>query len=1002
VTSSRPALGRSLSAPPAGRQAQPGGAALGPRRIAGLVGIRQRTPYLIGRDEPLHALLDALDRRDGRSGSLVLVSGEAGIGKTRLLDEFAARADTAQMARGGCVEGVAYAPWTDALWWLLDSPGLVDRDELAEGVRLQLARLLPQLGVAPVDDDEGGQHVLFEAVVGLLAHAGGRTKLVVVVDDLHWIDPASRELLRYVAANLRRVPMLLVAAYRPEDSLSQRELIAQLGRLGQLRIALEPLSDDATTELAGLLMDDDDGAAVEPIVRNSDGNPLFVEELVAARNEAHIPPTLRDLMSVRFNSLDDDARHLVRTAALIGVRAPRAWLTAATKLDDERARAAARRAVDAGVLLPDPDGRGYTFRHALLREAVLADIVPDERVAFHRAIAEALTDHPERAVGVEYTAELARHWDAAEDAAPALRAQVAAAQRAEARYAFDAAYEAYERALFWWDAVEDAASVAGIDHAALVLETADAAGYSGRIERAADLGRAALEEACAVNPDRGVEAAGRVYPLMWTADRGPELYDFATRVLLPVIDSVDPIPRARFLVSTVEHLLTHGTPEERRDPAARMLEAVRDIDAPAIQARAHAVMAYCYELTGEFDRVDLEYEAAGTIARDGQAHSMHAYVLYNRAAAYSSIPDLAACIQCLDEVDELVETYGLRRYLLPARCLRALASALRGDLAGATTAIASVEDLAVEGFDAWFRSSTRCLISLFAGDYDQALTELDADTVGAPAPKDFEHVIELSMLRAEALIWKGELEQARKAVDEGEDAVEQYRETYWQGRLAVTGTRIEADAAVAASSERRLDLVEHAQKRAETILAAWNAAVGQLQHVHPLVEAYSRALAAEIARLHDDDAEAKARAAAESFENISMPYYATYFRWREAGAALAHSDRPHLTTEFLKKVRATALAHGFTGLADAITNLARAHQLRLGPGRTTIDGDVPLSARELEVLRLMADGRTNPEIAEALFITRRTAAAHVSGILRKFNATTRVEAVVEAQRRGVV
>jgi predicted ATPase len=106
-------------------------------------------PYLIGRDQPLRALFDALDKVTGSTGSLVLVSGEAGIGKTRLLDEFAARADEGHVARGGCIEGVAYSPWTDALWWLLETAGVVDLHELGEGIVTQLARLMPQLGVAP-------------------------------------------------------------------------------------------------------------------------------------------------------------------------------------------------------------------------------------------------------------------------------------------------------------------------------------------------------------------------------------------------------------------------------------------------------------------------------------------------------------------------------------------------------------------------------------------------------------------------------------------------------------------------------------------------------------------------------------------------------------------------------------------------------------------------------------------------------------------------------------
>jgi DNA-binding NarL/FixJ family response regulator len=964
----------------------------------GALGARQRTPHLIGREQPLRALFDALDGVDGTTGILAVVSGEAGIGKTRLLDEFAARADHADVARGACIEGVPYAPWTDALWWLFRSDGLVEIADLPEGVRSQLPRLLPRLGVAPAGTDDG-QHVLFEAILEVLAHAAARTKLVLVIDDVHWIDPASRELLRYVTSNLRRIPMLVVVAYRPEDSTDDRELIAQLGRFGSHRIALEPLSPDATTELATFLTGDDgDRGDIERIARDADGNPLFVEELVAARDDGRIPPTLRDLMSVRFNSLDADARHLVRTGALIGPRAPRGWLAAASGLDAERARASARAAVDAGVLLADSDGWGYAFRHALLRQAVLEDTLPDERIALHRAIAHALTDHPERAVDVDQVAELARHWDAADEANPALRWLVAAAQQAEARYAFDAAFEAYERALFWWDAVDTPAAIAQIDHAALVLAAADAAGFAGHIERAADLGRAGLEEACGIDPERGIEAASRVYGIMWTADRAPELHEFATRILLPVIAHVNPGARARFLVSTVEHLLTHASPEEWREPAENMLEAIRDIDDPALEARAHSVMAQCYELLGEVDLVEAEAQQAVTIARAGGVHAMHALALFNYAWFYQSVPRFDACVRCLDEVDQLVEQYGLRRYLLPARCLRALVTALQGELEKANAMIAGIDHLRAEGYDAWFRATVQSLIHLFGGDYEDALSALDPTEVGVAAPNDPDRVVHLAMLQADAHIWTGDIERARQAVDIGEAAVARNRD--WRGWLAMIAIRVEADAAVLASASRRLDLIELSKTRADAILGTWKAAVSSLHALLPLEQAYSAALDAEMARLTGDDVIHRARAAAAAFDEISMPYYATYFRWREAEAMLADGRVP-LATELLRHARGDTRAHGFAGLDAAITQLARTHQLRLGVGRTTIDGDEPLSARELEVLHLMVDGRTNPEIAGALFITRRTAAAHVSSIMRKLGTTSRVEAVSEAHRRGV-
>src|SRR5439155_15738947 len=217
---------------------------------------RERTPNLIGRESALSDLGDALGGV-ADAGSLVLVRGEVGIGKTRLLEEFAARvAEEAHVVRGGCVEGVSYAPWTEALRRLLSTADVVAADDLPRRVRSEIARLLPHLSLDEADargvDESGGQHLLFEAVVELLTHIALRTRLVLVVDDLHWIDPASSELLRYVANNLGRVPILLVISYRTEDSAAQRDLIAQPARLGTREMALTPLAEESTPEVADI------------------------------------------------------------------------------------------------------------------------------------------------------------------------------------------------------------------------------------------------------------------------------------------------------------------------------------------------------------------------------------------------------------------------------------------------------------------------------------------------------------------------------------------------------------------------------------------------------------------------------------------------------------------------------------------------------------------------------------------------------------------------------
>ena len=618
------------------------------RPESGAVG-RQRTPQLLGREQALGQLAAARERVGPDGGALALVSGEAGIGKTRLLEEFAARNADALVARGGCVEGVAYAPWTDALWWLIDRIGPDVVDELPPVVAAQLGRLIPSLALTePVADDDGGQQLLFEAVVTLLRRAATRMPLVLVVDDMHWIDPASRELLRHVAGNLRRVPILLVVAFRVEDSAAERDLIAHLGRLGEERVTLERLPDDTTAEIATLLLGGDAPTAdVERIAHDAGGNPLFVEELVAAAGTKGIPETLRDLMLARFSSLDDDARHLVRIAAVMGARSPRAWLAGASELSADRARAATRAAADAGVLVADEGA--YEFRHALLRQAVLDELLPDETVELHRTIASALTEHPEYAVGVDRTAELARHWDAAEEPDP--RAQMARRRRAaragELRVSKPRSRRTNAHCSGGTRSRTRRRSPASITPRCC---------STPRMPRALPVTSNAPPTSlvpewtsrCTVDLDRVVDAASRAYPLLWAAGRAPDLFDFAnTKSCGRCSTASIRLTRARFLVTQVEHLVENAN---RRRPAGsrrrRCWPRSTTSTIPPSKARAHIASAWCSEAFGDYDTADLEYERAADVAREVDAHSMLALVLVNHASFKMSVPDLAVASRC--------------------------------------------------------------------------------------------------------------------------------------------------------------------------------------------------------------------------------------------------------------------------------------------------------------------------------------------------------------------
>ena len=696
-------------------------------------------------------------------------------------------------------------------------------------------------------------------------------------------------------------------------------------------------------------------------------------------------------------SLDDDARHLVSVAAVIGGRSPRAWLVHASGLPAGRVRVAARAAADAGVLVAEEGA--YEFRHALLRQAVLDELLPDELVEFHSAVAQALEQHPEAAPGLDRVAELARHWDAAQEPTFALTWLVTAGKQAHEGYAYEAAVADYERALVWWDAVADPVVAAGADRSAVLLRAADAAREGGSLDRAGELAWSAIDEAFDLGVDRGVEAAGRAWTHLWDANRSYELSALAEKRVLPVLDRVEPQARARFLVGYVQYLAVNATPKEIRGPATEMIATLDLVDDPVLEARGHMVNAWCHEAYGEFDRVEAEYVRAADLARRAEAHGILVSVLANHAASKQWTPDFEGSIELLNAADGLIERYGLSRYRVAVNAMRNVALCLVGELAAARATVDAFDELHLRGIDRWTRTTCRARVALAAGDYDAAFAELTS--VSDAELEDRETILDRITMRADALAWLGNLDAARQAVDQGQAALEEHREAYFHGLFALSAMRSEADAAAAASASGSLDRLEEAHARRRAVLASWYTTVSELHGSAGIVEAFSLGIDAEQARLANESAAEAATRAADQFEAFTMRYHATYFRWRAAEAMLGAGERV-AATDVLKRARAVALERGFGGLETAMNQLARRHQLRLGPARTNVDGDAALSVRELEVLRLLVDGRSNPEIAEGLFVTRRTAAAHVSNILRKLDAASRVEAVSEALRRGYV
>ena len=399
--------------------------------MGGAMGGRSPDPGFVGRQQELVRLDLALERSTAGSPGLVLIGGEAGVGKSRLLLEWRSRLDpeSTRVLTGSCFElssgAVPYGPFVEVLRDIARALEDEERDLVLGADRHTVARILPELDASsgardarhghetPGAGDVSAQGRLFGAAFGILSRASELRPLVIVIEDLHWADDASRDLVRYIARGLRSERLLLVATYR-SDELDRfhplRPFLADVERLPMTEaMPLRPFErDEVMQQLAAITGTPPDARDVDRMVRRSNGNAFLIEELVAADAHgpaARLPDSLQRILTQRTAGMTGTERIVLDAAAVIGARVDHELLAGVTGLTDEALGAALRACVDAHVLLPaTTNGRpGYVFRHALVQEALYAEVLPADRVALHATVAAHLMTRPDR------VAELAHH-----------------------------------------------------------------------------------------------------------------------------------------------------------------------------------------------------------------------------------------------------------------------------------------------------------------------------------------------------------------------------------------------------------------------------------------------------------------------------------------------------------------------------------------------------------------------------------------------------------------
>ena len=1027
------------------------------------------SPVLVGRAAELAVLDDALRRAESGAPGAVLIGGDAGMGKTRLTREFAAgaRAAGARVLTGGCVdlggEGVPYGPFVEALRALGRELPPAELAALLGDVAPELLAVAPGFArfLAPPD---GGptpaepilpaaspgaldQARLFELVLALIDRLSEERPLVLVLEDLHWSDPASRDLLTFILRNLHQGRALVLATYRSDDLERGHPLLIRLAELERLpdvvRFDLRPLTvEEQRDQLAAILGRRPGRGVVEQIHARAEGNPFFAEEILASSSGEDdragrakpgvesIPRSLRDIMIGRVAGLSATAQRILGVVAVAGARADETLLASVTDVPEEDLVEAIREAVAKHVLEIDEEAATYRLRHALLAEVVQADLLPGERRRIHEAVARwlAASRNSDGAMGAAderrgMAAELAHHWFAADNLAESLRSSIEAADAAAAVHAHADALRHLRRAIALWDRVPDAETLAGLDRAELLDRGALAADRDGQGELAVELARAALaaiDESTA--PARAGVFRSKLAFYLWTTGQ-TQASVAEHRAAVDLVPAEPPsVERARVLGGLAATLPAAGRYRESREMTEEALATLRAAGSHDGEARLLNLLGMDLVGLGDVDAGLDHLRVAVRIARETGAIESQISAQHNLAFFLGQTDRFEEGLAVGRDALATAARVGLeRRY---GAGLRASAGDIlmrsgRWDEADRTTAIG--RDGGEDTSGAIYLRATRVLFLTARGEREAAAAELAAAVELVTGDVDPDVHAYLLQATAEAALEDGRPTDALRAV---EDALAEFAgsdEMLLVAPLLVVGMAAAANLAEQGRAFRDNDSVEAARLAAAGLIeqaAALSAGIPEGTSPTPSVAAALATVEAERTRVEGRSEAAAWLSAAAAWDAVPMPYPAAGARARAGEAVLMVRGPRDEAARLLREAHAAATQLGAKPLRTAVEALASRSRIGLEPVPGALATDEPgpeaaaaaaatagdpatilgLSAREWEVLELVAAGRSNAEIAGELFISPKTASVHVTHILDKLGVNNRVEAATIAVR----
>ncbi|HEY8282374.1 MAG TPA: AAA family ATPase [Leifsonia sp.] len=970
------------------------------------------SPSMIGRESDMEALGGELTAvADGRP-RVVVVGGEAGIGKSRLVTEFTAHAESSALVlTGRCVDvgqdGAPYAPFTQILRRLIDVLGadaLLDAAGPSAGV---LSVLLPELDDAEAVPGRSGAERLYELITVLFENISAEQPVMVVIEDIHWADAATLELLRFLIRMMDRGRLLLLLTYRTDEVLRGHPLRGYLGELDRTRRAtrweLGRLGRAQVAEQAEQILGcPADPATVDRVYALSEGVPFFVEELIGIdhlRGGEELPETLRELLLARYERLPEPTQRLLRLIAAGGLCVEHDLLEAVFDGTPDELDVSAREAVLANVLAAD--STEYSFRHALVREAIHADLLPGERARFHSRYARALEAAPDRSA-----AELSYHWLAAHDVRRAFVATLDAMEQAHLSYAYRTAAAMGDRALELWDSIPDAESLAGRSRIELLSRTASALRNAGDSDRALALVNVALGDTGELAPQMHARLLRDKAQYLANLSR-PGSTELLREALALVPKDPSESLRPQLLAELAGRLMLEARFDEAVQTSTAAIAEAGD-GGRARRSVAHTVRGTVRvaqgDIGGGLDDLDRGRELAAEDAGPLLRNAVNASDVMNMLGRFTE------AVRIAEHGADQARQRGVERtsgVMLASNTVEPLLALGRLDQAEAMLDPALALD-PPPGFRVHLQRM-KLWLTLWRGDVDGADGLLRRWRSGMLVQAEIEMQSRLGFARiaAEIAIAHGDparaWEEARVVTSDLRRSIPAY-----DLPLLAVAARALTDLAAGAPNPSDPGVAEESVRigdeaaRIEAVLeelSGWSTTPVW----GPLVRAELAGARATASRSRRDPAEAALladawRRAADAAERPEAPaHLRPYALLRRGQSALAAGDRPAAEAA-LAESRAGAAETGFGLIVAQADRLLRDSGAVRPAGSHERRHDTALTEREAQVLDLIEQGLTNKQIGERLYISAKTASVHVSSILRKVGAASRTEAVYRAAR----